>query len=39
MLEVKGDYDYCRAPETRQLSPLKVGEHNSKFELKKLRKI
>ena len=35
----RGDYDYCRVPGTRQLSPLEVGEDNSKFEPKKLRKI
>ena len=35
----RGDYDYCRVPGTRQLSPLEVGEDNSKFEPKKLRKV
>ena len=25
---VRGDHDYCRVPETRQLSSLKVGENN-----------
>ena len=29
-----GDYDYCRVPGTRQLSPLEVGQDNSKIELK-----
>ena len=36
---VRGDYDYCRVLGTRQLSPLEVGEDNSKLEPKKLRKI
>ena len=35
----RGDYDYCRVPGTRQLSPLEVGEDNSNLEPKKLRKI
>ena len=44
MLQIKcntcrGDYDFCRVPGTRQLSPLEVGEDNSKFEPQKLRKI
>ena len=30
----RGDYDYCRVPGTWQLSPLEVGENNSKFEPK-----
>ena len=30
-----GDYDYCRVPGTRQLSPLEVGDYNSKFEPKR----
>ena len=30
----RGDYDYCRMPGTRQLSPLKVGEDNSYWNLK-----
>ena len=30
----RGDYDYCRVPGTQQLSPLEVGEDNSKFEPK-----
>ena len=34
-----GDYDYCRLPGTRQLSPLDVGEDNSNLKPKKLRKI
>ena len=38
-LQTRGDYDYCRVPGTRQLSPLEVGEDNSKLEPKKLRKI
>ena len=33
-----GNYDYCRVMGTRQLSPLEVGEDNSKFEPKKLKK-
>ena len=33
----RGDYDYCRVPGTRQLSPLEVGENNSKFEPKKTK--
>ena len=28
----RGDYDYCRVPGTRQLSPHEVGEDNSEFE-------
>ena len=36
---IRGDYDYCRVPGTWQLSPLEVGEDNSKFEPKTLRKI
>ena len=35
----RGDYEYCRVPGTRQLSPLEVGEDNLKFEPEKLRKI
>mgnify|MGYP001796591655 FL=1 len=35
MLRGRGDYDYCRVPGTRQLSPL---EDNSKSEPKKLEK-
>ena len=35
----RGDYDYCRVPGIWQLSPLQVGEDNSKLETKKLRKI
>ena len=35
---IRGDYDYCRVPGTRQLSPLDVGEDNSNLETKKLRK-
>ena len=38
-IELRGDYDYCQVPGTRQLSSLEVGEDNSKFEPKKLRKI
>ena len=26
---IRGDYEYCRVPETRQLSPLVVGKDNS----------
>ena len=37
-LSVRGDYDYCQVPGTRQLSPVEVGEDNSKFEPRKLRK-
>ena len=33
-----GDYDYCRVLGTRWLSPIEVGEDNSKFESKELRK-
>ena len=36
---IRGDYDYCRVPGTRQLSPLEVGEDISSLEPKKLRKI
>ena len=38
---VRGDYDYCQVPGTRQLSSLEVGlgEDNSNLEPKKLRKI
>ena len=39
VLQLRGDYDYCRVPGTRQLYPLKVGEDNSKSKHKKLRKI
>ena len=35
----RGDYDYCRVPGMRQLSPLEIGEDNSKFEPNKIRKI
>ena len=35
----QGDYDYCRVPGTLPLSPLEVGEDNSKFKHKNLRKI
>ena len=35
----RGDYVYCRVPGTRQLSPLEVGEDNSKFVPKKLKSI
>ena len=35
----RDDYDSCRVPETWQMSPLEVGQDNSKFEPKKLRKI
>ena len=35
----RGDYDYCRVPETRQLSSLEAGEDNSNLETKKIRKI
>ena len=35
----RSDYDYCRVPVTRQLSPLEVGEDDSKLEPKKLTKI
>ena len=38
-VKLRGDYDYCRVPGTRQLSPLEVGEDNSKSEPKKLGKI
>ena len=34
----RGDYGYCRVPGTRQLSPLEVGEYNSKLDPKKLSK-
>ena len=34
----RGDYDYCRVPGTLQLSPLEVGEDNSKLEPRNLRK-
>ena len=34
----QGDYDYCRVPGTRRLSPLEIGEDNSKFKHKNLRK-
>ena len=36
--KTRGDYDYCQVPGTRQLSPLEVGEDNSKFEPKKIKK-
>ena len=36
---VRGDHDYCRVTETRQLSSLKVGEDNKKFEPTKLKRI
>ena len=32
---IRGDYDYCPVPGTRQLSPFEVGEDNSKFESEK----
>ena len=35
----RGDYDYWRVPLTRQLSPLEVGEDNSKFKPKKFKSI
>ena len=35
----RGDYDYCRVPGTQQLSPLEVGEDNSRFEPKNLKSI
>ena len=38
-IQTRGDYDYCQVPGTRQLSPHEVGEDNSKFEQKKLRKV
>ena len=34
----QGDYDYCRVPGTRQLSPLEGGEDNSNFKHKKIEK-
>ena len=37
-MATRGDHDYSQVPGTRQLSPLEVGEDNSKYEPKKLRK-
>ena len=39
IIELRGDYDYCRVPGTWQLSPLEVGEDNSKLEPKKFKSI
>ena len=33
-----GIYNYCRVPRNRQLSPFKVGEDDSNWEQKNLRK-
>ena len=37
--QARGDYDHCRVPGARQLSPLEVGEDNSKLEPKKFKSI
>ena len=35
----RGDYDYCRVPGTRQLSPFEVGDDNSKLKHKNWEKV